>query len=67
MARQARAEAETLRALTPNEAVEWIAHTRSVEGAKRETARMLAERERQLRVTRSTGSNPSQRGPSLGR
>lgn len=66
-AQQARAEAETLRAMAPAEAVERIKQTRAAEEARRETARMLAERERQLRVSRSPYSSPSQSGPSLGR
>jgi len=66
-AQQARAEAETLRAMTPAEAVERIKQTRAAEEARRETARMLAERERQLRVSRSTHRGPSQSGSSLGR
>ena len=64
-AQQARAEAETLRALTPAEAVERIKQTRAAEEARRETARMLAERERQLRVSRAPHSGPSREGPSL--
>lgn len=66
-AQHARAEAETLRALTPAEAVERIKETRAAEEARRETARMLAERERQLRVSRSPHSGPSREGPSLSR
>ncbi|GGM35216.1 TraA/ATP-dependent exoDNAse/relaxase [Microbacterium saperdae] len=66
-AQQARAEAETLRALTPSEAIERIAQTRAAEEAERETARMLAERGRQLRASRSAHSGPSREGPSLGR
>lgn len=66
-AQQAWAEAETLRALTPSEAVERIAQTRAAEDARRDTARMLAERERQLRVSRAPHSGPSHDRPSLGR
>ncbi len=66
-AQHARAEAETLRALTPAEAVERIKQTRAAEEARRETVRMLAERERQLRVTRSPHCSPGQSGPSIGR
>lgn len=66
-AQHARAEAETLRALTPAEAVERVKQTRAAEEARRETARMLAERERQLRVSRSPHSSPGYGGPSLGR
>ncbi|GAA2113501.1 MobF family relaxase [Kocuria atrinae] len=66
-AHHARAEAETLRALTPAEAVERIRQTRAAEEARRETARMLAERERQLRVSRSSHSSPGYDGPSLSR
>lgn len=68
-AQHARAEAETLRALTPAEAVERIKQTRVAEEAGRETARMLAERERQrqLQAARSPHSGPSHDGPSLGR
>ena len=53
--------------MAPAEAVERIKQTRAAEEARRETARMLAERERQLRVSRSPYSSPSQSGPSLGR
>ncbi|OLT16015.1 hypothetical protein BJF80_08745 [Serinicoccus sp. CUA-874] len=65
-AQTARAEAETLRALTPAEAVERIAQTRASEESRRETARILAERERQLRVSRSPHSNPTLGGHGLG-
>lgn len=64
---QARAEAETLRALTPTEAVERIKQTRAAEETTRETARILAERERQLRASSATRTSPSHDGPSLGR
>ena len=61
-AQQARAEAKTLRAMTPAEAVERIKLTRAAEETRRENARVLAERERALKVSRST---PGQNGPSL--
>ncbi|MBF9335025.1 AAA family ATPase [Microbacterium lacticum] len=66
-AQHARAEAETLRALTPAEAVERIRQSRAAEEAGLEAGRMLAERERQLRVSRSFHSSPSHDGPRLGR
>ncbi len=66
-AQHARAEAETLRTVPPAEAVERIAQTRAAEEAKRETARILAEREHQLRDSRSPRSSPSHEGPSLAR
>ena len=66
-AQHARAEAETLRALTPAEAVERIKQTRAAEEARRETARALAERERQLPASRSPHSSPSHDSPSLSR
>lgn len=58
-ARQARAEAEALRALTPAEAVERIAQTRAAEQAAREAARVLAEREHQLRASHTRGRDSS--------
>ncbi|WP_449279853.1 hypothetical protein [Leucobacter sp. GX0328] len=64
-AQQARAEAATLRALTPAEAVERIKQTRAAEEARRETARMLAERERQ--PSRTPHGISAQSGPGLGR
>ncbi|MGW9827730.1 RecA/RadA recombinase [Brevibacterium pityocampae] len=67
IAQQARAEAEALRSLTPGEAVERVRQTRAAEAAKRDVARMLAERERQLGTSRSPRSGPSHDGPSLGR
>ncbi len=66
-AQQARAEAEALRAITPAEAVERIKQTRLAEEARREMARTLAERDRQLRVSRSPDSGPRREGPSLSR
>lgn len=66
-AQHARKEAETLRALTPAEAAERIKQTRAAEEAGRETARMLAERKRQLRATRSLDSRPQHEGPGLTR
>lgn len=66
-AQHARAEAEALRALTPAEAVERIKLTRAAEEARRETARALAERERQLPASRSPHSSPSHDSPSLSR
>lgn len=64
-AQQARAEAETLRALAPAEAVERIKETRAAEEARRETARILAEREHQLRATHPRHSDPSHDRPNL--
>ena len=66
-ARHARAEAEVLRELTPAEAVERIKQTRASEETKRETARMLAERARQLGASRQSRTSPSHDGPTLGR
>ena len=66
-AKHARAEAETLRVLTPAEAVKRITQTRAAEEAYREAARMLVERERQLGASRQSRTSPSYEGPSLGR
>ncbi|MGO1265565.1 MAG: MobF family relaxase [Microbacterium gubbeenense] len=66
-AQHARAEADALCTLTPAEAVERIRQTRASEEAKREAARMLAERERQLRASRFASTDPRRGGPSLGR
>lgn len=66
-AQHAREEADTLRALTPVEAIERIKQTRAAEEAKRETTRMLAERERQLRASRSAHGGPYHDGQSLTR
>ena len=48
--------------MTPAEAVERIKLTRAAEETRRENARVLAERERALKVSRPT---PGQNGPSL--
>lgn len=65
-ARRARTEAQALRALTPAQAVERITPIRAVEVTKRETARMLAERERPLPVVGVSRSSLSHEGPTLG-
>jgi len=66
-AQHARREADALRSLTPGEAVERIKQTHAAEEAKRETARMLAERQRQLRAAISRHSSPHHDGPTLTR
>ena len=67
-AQQARAEIETLRALTPAEAVQRIQQTRATEQARREAAeRALNERQRQLDPSHTPDRGPSHGGPSLGR
>lgn len=68
-AHQARAEIETLHALTPAEAAERIKQARATEQAAREAAaRALSEHQRQLRSpSRSHDSGPNHDDPSLGR
>lgn len=65
-AQRARTEAETLRGLTPAESVERIKQTRVAEEAQRATARMLAEREHELRISQSQRSGPRRYDPTLG-
>lgn len=68
-ARQARAEAETLHAMTPAEALERIRQTRAAEQVGRGVAaRALEDRRRQLgsrSPERDSGTRES--GPSIGR
>ena len=68
-AHRARAEVETLRALTPAEAVHRIEQTRAAEQVAREAAdRALNERQRQLASrSRIRDSDPIYGGPSLSR
>lgn len=67
-AKQARAEIEALRTLTPAEAVQRIEQTRETEQTKREAAeRALNERQRQLDPSHVSGRGSSHSGPSLGR
>ncbi|WP_448233405.1 MobF family relaxase [Microbacterium lacticum] len=69
-AQHARAEVETLRALTPADAVRRIELTRATEQARHEAAeRALKERQRQLHSSRARtrDSGPHYGAPSLGR
>lgn len=69
-AAQARAEIETLRALTPAEAVERIEQTHAVEQARREAAdRALNERRRQYDPSRAhtRDDGPHHGGPTMSR
>ncbi|RGE17903.1 TrwC relaxase [Leucobacter sp. wl10] len=67
IAKQARAEIDTLQALTPVEAVERIEQTRATEQAQRDAAdRALKKRQRQLDPSHTPDRGPSDGGPSLG-
>ena len=69
-ARQARAEIEALRALTPTEAIQHFEQTRTAEQARRDVSdRALNERQRRLDTSRSYphDSGPCDGRPSLGR
>ena len=67
-ARQARAEVETLHALTPTQAVRRIEQTRTTEQAQGEAAdRALNKSQRQLDSSHAHDSDLRDSGPSLGR